>query len=228
MSLDLLNTCDEYLRWRNLSQSCILVLSGRTASDGRNSHGYTNSWLSPATVQVTEEERNEGRKVAYYCCHPDIRAESHQAKDVLLSLMYQILEWKPDVLRHKNQSFLSSVRSEAWRESASDKEAINAVLRMLREVLRELKDVGIITIVVDRLDLCEDELFIVMDALVDFIGSIVDESYVVRMMVVLDPAHGYWDAENLGAKNAERVMLRKDWNQRQLSPLEMQRKTQSH
>ncbi|MCJ1438053.1 hypothetical protein MMC27_007440 [Xylographa pallens] len=228
MSLDLLNTCDEYLRWRNLSQSCILVLSGRTASDGRSNHGYTNSWLSPATVQVTEEGRNEGRKVAYYCCHPDIRAESHRAKDVLQSLIYQILEWKPDVLRHKNQSFLSSVRSEAWRESASEKEAINAVLRLLREVLTGLKDVGVITIVVDRLDLCEEKIFVVMDALVDFIGSIVDESCVVKMMVVLDPAHGYWDAENLEGKHAERVMLRQDWNQRQLSPLEMQRKKQSY
>ncbi|MCJ1385588.1 hypothetical protein MMC17_008711 [Xylographa soralifera] len=228
MSLDLLNTCDEYLRWHNLSQSCLLVLSGRTASDGRSSHGYTNSWLSPATVQVTEQGMKEGRKVAYYFCHPDIRAEAHRAKDVLQSLLYQILEWKPDVLRHKNQAFLSSVRSEAWRKPASDKEAINTVLQLLREVLMELKDVGVITIVIDRLDLCEEKLFLVMDALVGFIANLMDESCVVKMMVVLDPAHGYWDAENLEGKNAERVMLRQDWNQRQLSPLEMQRKIRSY
>ena len=228
MSLDLLNTCDEYLRWRNQSQACLLVLSGRTASDGRSSHGYTNSWLSPAVVQVAEEGRKEGRKVAYYCCHPDIRAEPHRAKDVLQSLIYQILEWKPDVLRHKNQSFLTSVRSEAWREPATDKEAMNTILRLLHELLMEMKDLGTITIALDRLDLCEEKVFVVMDALVGFIASLRDESCVVKMMVVLDPAHGYWDPENLEEKNAERLMLRQDWNQRQLSPLEMQRKIHSY
>ena len=228
MNPDLINSCEEYQRWCSQSQSCLLVLSGRTATDGRSSHGYTHSWLSSAAVHVAEEGMREGGKVAYYCCHPDMRSESHRAKDVLRSLIYQILEWKPDVLRHKNQSFLSSVRSEAWRTPATDDEAIKSVLQLFREVLVELRDVKSITVVVDRLDLCEEKLLVLMDSLVGFITGLTDESCVVKMMVVLDPANGYWDAETLDEKDAEKVMLRQGWNQRQLSPSEMQKRMHSN
>ncbi|MCJ1252165.1 hypothetical protein MMC30_009404 [Trapelia coarctata] len=229
MSPELLNTSEEYRKWQSITQSCLLVLSGRTVIEGRNSHGLTHSWLSPATIHVAEEAAIDGKKVAYYCFHPDNRADIDPKKDFLSTLICQILEWKPSILRRKNQHFLSVVSSKEWGDRETHKTALAVRFSLLREVLVEMKDLGSITMVLDRIELCNWKLLVLMHALVGFVASLtVDDCCVVKIMVVLDTAKEYWDAESLEEKDADRVMLYQRWDQEQMSPLEMQKRFYSY
>ena len=211
-----------------MEQSCLLVFRGRTAPESRCcSYGYTNSWLSPAAAYVAQKAVKSGRNMAYYCCQPDILAGSCRGKDLLSSLIYQVLQCNPSILRRKDQHFRSVVSSDDWQDPKTGQAAVKVRLGLLREILKALGSPSTITL--DRIELCDWKLPVLMNALVELVESMmpVDEFCAVKIMVVLDPARGYWDAESLDEekKNSSTVVLFQEWDQRALSPLEMQKKS---
>lgn len=232
MSPELLETSEKYQKWRSTAQTCLLVFRGRTAPEGRcSNYGYTTSWLSPAAVYVAQEAAKADGNVAFYGCHPDIRAGSCRGKDLLSSLIYQVLQYNPSVLRRQNQHFRSVVSCEDWQDPKTDQTAVKVMFGLLREILAEIKDLGPITITLDRIELCDWKLHVLMDALVEFVESMTsgDEFCVVKIMVVLDPARGYWDAESLEEeKNSNAVVLFQEWDQKTLSLLEIQKRLHSY
>ena len=161
MSPKLLNDSPHYQKWLGHTESCLLFLGGHTQLEGRNGRGYTHSWLSPVTSYVTEDMRNHGQKVVYYCCHPGNSAERHQGKDVIFSIAYQMLEWKPEILRWKYQQFKTIARSKA-RYAERETEVVTTCFQVLREVLVEMKDLGMVFIVLDRVDQCDWKLQLMM------------------------------------------------------------------
>lgn len=228
MSPKLLETSEKYQEWQSMEQSCLLVFRGRTAPESRCcGYGYTNSWLSPAAAYVAQEAVKSNRNMAYYCCHPDIRAGSCRGKDPFSSLIYQVLQCNPRILRRKDQHLRSVVSSDDWQDPKTDQAAVKVRLGLLREVLKDLGSP--ITITLDRIELCDWKLHVLMDALVEFVESMMsaDKSCVVKIMVVLDPARGYWDTESLDVekKNSNTVVLFQEWDQKALSLLEMQKKS---
>ncbi|KAL9118252.1 MAG: hypothetical protein Q9187_005208 [Circinaria calcarea] len=224
MSPGLLSTSEAYQKWQDSAQSCLLLLSGRTASEGRNSRGDTHSWLSPATTYVTEELRKQDQRVAYYCCHPDLRAEDHSGKEIISTIIYQMLDWKPAILRHRNQQFRSVVQSPAWQDPGDESASIEIMFRLVREILAEIKDLGRITVVLDRVDLCSWELHHIMKALT---GLVLDESWHLKIMATMATARDYWDVDDLDDTASGRVLIHQGWDQRQLTPQEMQKRLHS-
>ena len=221
MSPSLLSTSASYNQWEESADACFLILSGKTPSEGRNSRGYTHSWLSPAAIHVTEKERGENRRVAFYSCHPNALADRHSGREIISSIIFQMLEWKPDVLRHKFQQFQSMVQSDAWRERENENTVLHVMFQLLRQVILEVHDLGRIYIVIDRIDLYSGNLRKMMNELVELVT---DQSHVVKVMAVLDPARGYWDpSETIEEGALSRVFFHQDWNQRQLSAQEIQR-----
>ena len=220
MSFEVLESSKYYQDWLSCTQSCLLFLSGVTELEGRNARGYTHSWLSPAATCITKEMRNQGQKVAYYCCHPDVSAERHASKDVIATMVYQILEWKPKLLRHKYQQFQKIVQREEW-QVGDNRKVVEDLFQMMHEVLGEVKDFGTIFIVLDRVDLCDWELGRGMSELVKLV---LDDLMKVKIMVVHNPTFGkMWDTDEVDEKAPGRVMVHQEWNQRRLTPLEMQR-----
>lgn len=217
MSPELLSTSEAYQKWRDSAQSSLLLLSGRTASEGRNSRGDTHSWLSPTTTYVAEEMREQGQPVAYYCCHPDIRAETHPGKDIISTVIYQMLEWKPDILRRRYQQFRSMVQSQEWQNREDESASMEVMFRLVREILHEIKDLGTIFVVLDRVDLCSWKLHHVLKALV---ALVLDESLHLKIMAT---ARDYWDIEGVEETAPGRVVVQQDWDQRQLTAQELRR-----
>ena len=218
MTPSLLSTSLAYQSWQRSTQSCLLLLSGHTALEGRNGRGYTHSWLSPTTTHVTEELHEQGKLVAYYCCHPGPRPEKIiRGKDIIAAVVYQILEWHPEVLRRKEQQFGVMVRSEEWR-SQNEGETLEISFRLLREVLVELKDLGTFYIVLDRIDLGSWKLHRVMTALMRLV---LDEQ--VGNVKIMTTAAEFWDIESLELNETVRgkVLAHQEWNQRLMTPMEI-------
>ena len=222
MSPSLLGTSASYNRWQESAESCFLILSGKTLSEGRNSRGFTHSWLSPAAIHITEKERAENGRVAFYSCHPGTTAERHSGREIISSLIHQMLEWKPDVLRRKFQQFLLEVKSDAWRDRENENQALGIMFQLLRQIILEVHELGRIYVVIDRIDLYSWNLRKMMKGLVELVT---DQPYMVEVMAVLDPDRGYWNpGEAIEEEEAlSRIEFHQEWNQRQLSAQEIQR-----
>lgn len=217
MTPTLLSSSLAYQNWQAATHSSFLLLSGRTVPEGRSGRGYTHSWLSPATVNVVEEMRERGGLVAYYCCHPDLRAEIHEGRNIIEGIVYQMLERKPEALRRKGQQFRAMVRNEAWR-TQDESAGVKLTFQLLREVLLELKEPGTIFIVVDRIDLGSWKLHRVVAALV---GLVLDEE--LGNVKIMATAAEYWDVESLEEKVPDsHVMADQGWDQRLLGRMEIQ------
>jgi len=214
----LLRTSEAYHKWQDQVGSCLLVLSGRTVPAARARSDFTHSWFSPAATHVAEELHKDGRFVACYSCHPDVRALEHTGKEVLSAIIYQILEWKPAILGRKEQQFRSMLQSEAWTNPgsnpANEKAAVKLIFQLLSEVLVEMQDLGPLFLVLDRVDLCSWKLNYMMAALVDLVGN---NSCTVKILVVLDTARGEWDVDYMEESVLDRVMVHQAWDQRKLS-----------
>jgi len=142
-----------YNTWITADASSLLLLSGKTQPEARTSIGYTHSWLSPAAFYVVESMRKEGKKVAFYGCHPGVRPDGfHDGREVVSSLAFQVLEWWPKLLRKRMAQFQSLVGSKAWKglgdqERDGDRQsvqnnALKAWFTLLREVLVALREDG--------------------------------------------------------------------------------------
>lgn len=126
---------------------------------------------------------------------------------------------------------------------------------LLRKILTamndDLPDESILVIVLDRIELCDWKLSVLMNALVELVYSptapptstskdellCTHKPITIKIMVVLDPVRGYWDAEeikrekermdgNSSSCSSRNAILYQEWNQRALSPLEMQMQKQ--
>jgi hypothetical protein len=215
MTLDLLDEQQAYIDWLRSEHSCLLLLSGVTMAGGRLQGGTaTYSWLSPATIYIAERIQQEQKVLAYYCCHPELRADERPAvADVIPSIIFQILMRKPDILRHKSPSFLSIVSE--WQQhvqkSKDDRRLINLMVQLLREVLAEFKDTGMVYIILDRVDQCSCRTRYLMDELAKLVG---DGSYAVKIVTVIAEEDGdEWDVDNLDEKVSTHVMRKIGWRQ---------------
>ena len=113
------------------------------------------------------------------------------------------------------------VQSDGWRERENENTVLHVMFQLLCQVILEVHDLGRIYIVIDRIDLCSRNLRKVMNELVELVT---DQPHVVKVVVVLDPARGYWDLSQTAEEGAlSRVFFHQDRNQRQLSVQEIQR-----
>ena len=171
MSRSLLQKTEFYQTWISSTESCMLFLSGRTAIEGRHFRGYSHCWLSPAAIYITEDLAREGIHSAFFSCHPDLDSRPVPTKQIISSIILQILNQKPHILRKKAVQFHSAAMSDPFRNSYNAKTQARAMMKLLGDVLAAVKDLGTTVIVLDRLDKCESKFNIVMDELLRLVGD---------------------------------------------------------
>jgi hypothetical protein len=225
MNRGLLQSCPSYQSWIASTESCLLFLSGGTALEGRRLKGLTHCWLSPAAIYIAEDLGREERNFAFYSCHPELDSKSVPTKQIISSIIMQILKWKPHILRKKAVQFHSAVLSNAWRDASNEKIMVSSMIRLLNDLLAAVKDLGTTFIVIDRLDQCESQLRVVMDALVRLVGDVACN---VKLAVIAETSYGRgdWHPEYLLEDEYafERVFRRNEWNQGRMTHQEMSRR----
>ena len=152
MTPEVLQSNTAYQSWMKCSSSSLLVLAGATREEGRASHSSL-CWLSPAALHIFNRFSSEGKRVAFYSCHPDFREDSSSSRLVITGLLWQILAWKPEILRHKVKDFQSALKSDAWSSNETQM-GMEFHVDLLKRVLHLFSTDEEILLVLDRLDLC--------------------------------------------------------------------------
>jgi hypothetical protein len=224
MNRGLLQSCQSYQSWIASTESCLLFLSGGTALEGRRLN-LTHSWLSPAATYIAEDLGREKRSFVFFSCHPELDSKLVPTKQVISSIILQILKWRPRILREKAVQYQHAVLSEAWRDASNEKIMVSSMIELLNDLLAAVKELGTTFIVIDRLDQCESELRVVMDELVRLVG---DAACNVKLAVIAETSYGrgYWHPEYLREDEyaLKRVFCHKDWNQGRMTHQEMNRR----
>jgi hypothetical protein len=200
----------------------MLVLSGLTAPKAR-AQPTTHSWLSPAAIFTVEDIRQTGGHVAFYCCHTISRAnddEDYHFREVVASLVYQILYQNPRILKEKGAHLESLLSRPEWLfdvaaddstyAHASEKMAMNVWLEPLKEVLVEASKDAIMYIVLDRIELVRGcALKRVMAGLSDLVH---EQKVSAKMFIIIDAAGAKWDGSEVAFD--DKVMILEDLDQR--------------
>ncbi|MCJ1383605.1 hypothetical protein MMC17_006719 [Xylographa soralifera] len=133
-----------FKHWETSGRSCMMLLSGKTAATRTDF-----SWLTPATLYVADQCRENSRLTAIHCCHDEaFMEEDVPAQTVLSSIIYQLLEAKVTILRDQSryQALSARISDAAWR--ASD---LKAQFAVLHELLNDERNVYILIDRVDRI-----------------------------------------------------------------------------
>ncbi|TVY32027.1 hypothetical protein LSUB1_G008432 [Lachnellula subtilissima] len=214
MSRDLLQKASFYHDWISSTESSLLFLSGRTAIEGRHYRGWRHCWLSPASIYIAEDlasSQDNNHIIAFFSCHPEFESRTVSTNHIISSIVLQILQRHPHVLRKKAVQFQSAALS-------------GAMMELLSEVLACVKEFGTTYIVLDRLDQCEGKFNLLMDRLVRLVG---DPGCDVKIAVIAETSigGGKWHPEYLpeGEYRLDHVFGGQAWNQARLTNLEMNR-----
>ena len=219
MTPELLQSQAAYIKWSGSSTSALFFLHGPTANESRLEFAATTySWLSPAASYVAQTiSQNEKALLAYYCCHPEVRAEKRQTSVILSTLIYQLLSHRPSILRQKNGHYYQLAAHFIKKE---DRSAVEGMIQLLREVLVEVEKFEadeMTYIVIDRVDQCSFSTLTIMDQLA---ALVVEPNCKVKIMVTCDTSFSKdWDmyARSVGESGRrllrERVHAQGPWTQ---------------
>ncbi|KAK4446489.1 hypothetical protein QBC34DRAFT_331299 [Podospora aff. communis PSN243] len=208
----------EYQQWLHHPQSSLFFLSGSTKPEGRKFRYYTHSWLSPAAIYIAEGLVRDNCKFAFFSCHPDIESTHISGEIVLSSLILQILQWRPEVLREKEAHFLATFKSSHHRTKE------HMLVDLLGEVLLEMRDLGTVYLVLDRLDCCQSKIDNITNELTRLITVLCSPDFTVKVAIVAETSggEGNWRFEFLPDHEyaTDRVFVVKEYNQRRLTTSE--------
>lgn len=214
MTTHLLKQNTAYVAWRQCTESSLLVLGGATAPAGR-AHQNTFAWLSPATVHAYEDLTADGCKVAFHSCHPDVKETPNTTRLIISNFLYQLVAWKPEILRHRVQEFESIVKSKAWN-SDNHKDARDAQLSLLGKVIKYLSAAQPeLYLVLDRMDLCRGPRHLFLRALQHLIATSPGSLKVMVVTERIPDDYENKECRDLVSSSSEcRTFGRLDWDQR--------------
>lgn len=206
----------EYQRWMEHSQSSLFFLSGSTAIEGRKLKGFSHCWLSPAAIYITDSLRRQGCKVGFYSCHAGLGSSHPPGELVLSSFIFQVLQWRPQILRTKEYDFNEML------ESSHHVGREHMLVNLLSDILLEMQDLQTVYLVIDRLDCCDTRIDIVANELARLITIHTSTAFRVKVAIVAETSggSGNWNAEFLPEHEyaTDRLCVVKGWNQRRLTP----------
>ena len=129
------------------------------------------------------------------------------------TVVYQLLEWKPDILRRRYQEFRMRLESEEWWNQTEEGIAMEIAVGLLCDVLREMKGTEMSFIALDRVDLCSWKLQELMSQLAKLVN---ERSLNVKIVASSQPP-ARWDigGVEIGASGG-RVFVCQGWDQRRL------------
>ncbi|KAL8791721.1 MAG: hypothetical protein Q9195_005658 [Heterodermia aff. obscurata] len=135
---------ETYTNWEKYKKSSIMLIHGTTELK-RGDY----SWLSPATFHFIRHFNDQHRLVLFHCCHDRNFMESDTPFHLVLSsLIFQILEAQPAVLRDGSQyhELLTKVSDPAWQANYPQ-----SAFEVLRQLLSSLPEVYLFLDRIDRI-----------------------------------------------------------------------------
>ena len=226
----LLYDCNEYRRWHDAKEPSLLFISGGTNWYGRKEVGLIHCWLSPFTIYLAEDASRERNAIVTFFSvlpgiAPGLEQEYIRASTVIASIILQLIQRFPQMLREKDDEFrrvLSRHADQLW--------STESLVDLLGRVISQLGSGGeavieTIYIVIDRLDLCKpDSLSRVMASLLHMITALGRPSVGVKVAVVAETSEGNaeWRSGLLPELEFDprRLVPRHDWIQEELSSWE--------
>ncbi|KAI9736713.1 MAG: hypothetical protein M1834_000917 [Cirrosporium novae-zelandiae] len=213
MTAEVLSTEQAYQSWKQCPGSSFLLLSGKSPSEAQVGN-TTYCWLSYAAILAVEQLRNEGKRVAYYCCHPQARATEVPIQTAISHLLAQLLSWQPEILQDKLHHFQTLVQKDRWHHE-NEKKALEAIFETLKELLKHLKLEEYPTyIIIDRADQCKCR----HRYLIEWFSRLACESASgVKIMVVMDSK--FWNTDTFSCEDVREdskgfMLCKLDWDQR--------------
>ncbi|KAL8829319.1 MAG: hypothetical protein Q9170_006224 [Blastenia crenularia] len=165
MTSKLLISDAAYRNWRLCASSCVLVIAGSTALQGRAPQSQSGCWLPPAALHVFDILQPEDTtKVIFYTRQPDFKESVTSLRQVVSSLVCQVLAWGPEIVRHTFKELRLTVESDAWSSKDSDV-AIACQIGPPTRVISLLPVDKKVTLILDRLDLCREHTHRILQAL---------------------------------------------------------------
>jgi len=229
MSQTLLYEQSVYKDWLASPTSSLLYLTGITSPEACIKRPTTYSWLSPAAIYVAEQQSASEKSddlCVYYNCHPSLSPDAnvrHGSLELLGSIIWSVLRWKPAVLRHRWQHVKQGIeKAKSLRAEGDIRQSVKSMINLLKDVLIEAQkrtDNGFAYFVLDRLDQIDIKLRYLMDELAHIVAV---RDCKVKMFVVVDPAYaqGEWDLDMLDSEFRDRVLHQANWDQTRLPTYE--------
>lgn len=164
-----------------------------------------------------------GEHVAFFSCQPDTRTEKTKALSIVSSVVSQILNWKLEILHRRDVEFRRIVSEAEYHGSSSSEHdlILRGRVSLLNAVLSDMKGIGIIYLVLDRIDQCKTPINNLMNELSRLL---VLSPVTVKVAVVVETSsgNGDWDPKNTSPQELchrvkDCLFLRKNWNQQPLT-----------
>lgn len=225
LTSDLVKKSEAYRGWISSTESSLLFLSGATAYEGRRYTGWPHSWLSPAAIYITEDLAREDIHAVFFSCTPGHESRIVPPKQLVSSIILQVLKKKPQILREKAVQFHNAALSDAIQNSSNTKAQTREMIRLLRDVLAQVKDVGTTFIILDRLDLCEGKISVLMDEFAKLVGDL-ECNVKIAAIAETSTGRGQWHLDQLpdDEYKADRVLSCQNWNQLRLTTVEINKR----
>ena len=221
-TIDLLKADEKFGCWWE-SQSSSLLLAGGVNWREESSTGVLN-WLSLGALLTIKELQGQHKNVAHYLVQPNFTVhKSHRRslRDVMASLIFQIIAMREDSLRIELDTLGAIVDSSAWKDDASD-EFMEAIHSLLLSSLSVFPQNSQIWIVIDRLDQCsrsdgkEEDDIDVQTAVERLLSVLVEADCCVKVFLVVGaPCAGNFARSGppLSRKQKECLKLKPQWRQ---------------
>lgn len=192
---------DEYRTWHGAKEPSLLFISGGTHWYGRNGVGFIHCWLSPFTIYLAEDaSRERNAIVTFFSALSGLDPEPISASTVIASIILQLIQRSPQMLREKDDEFRRVVSRPA-DNSWSTKSLVDLLGRVLSQLGGDGEAViETVYIVIDRFDLCTpNNLSEAMASLLHMVTTLRQPPVGVKVAVVAETSGGNaeWHSEFL-------------------------------
>lgn len=205
---------DSYKAWHAADHSALLILAGRTYEESRSGPNGC-SWLSSAAVCVADDVRDERKPLAFWTFYPDFwrREESCILHDAMAWLVFQIIQWRPSILREHYTKLKHLLNLEEWTQHDSTK-AIDVMFKALTEILGRVGHEETVHLILDRCDQCHLSQSYHLRKFVKLVQNLAIR---VKILLIMDstfsPGLSPSVFNELSGEAPGRVFGRIDWNQ---------------
>lgn len=181
LNMDRLAEEKSFNHWDKCSNSCMFLLHGRTAVTTRD-----YSWLSPAVFHLIQVYRDQNRSVIFHCCHDQLFMEQDTPSHIVVSsLVYQLLEARPSVVRDqpRYQDLSRKFSDPTWHANQP-----RIPFAVLGELLDSFPEVYIL---LDRIDRIKGDA----DRFLDPLAKLVKESRCRLKVFLVASSNGQTDPQ---------------------------------
>ncbi|KAF1969456.1 hypothetical protein BU23DRAFT_557637 [Bimuria novae-zelandiae CBS 107.79] len=153
MSWPVLKKEKKFSQWLEKEESSILLLGGDNWSD---SSSTVLNWLSLASVLVAQAHSDATFRLNYFCQtdYANSRSGRRSFSAVIRNLVYQFAEQRPQALHERREFILEALRSVPWN-STEYSVSFDALAQLCINLFSMCQAGESLTIVLDRLDLCQ-------------------------------------------------------------------------